>query len=263
MRSVRSYGGGGGFGGFGVSWDPSSWAVRVTVVTFVVSLLLLGSHWFPLGIQALLVDATTFTPGAVLGGHVWQLVSYVFALEPSPWSLLLGTWVLWSFGLDIERRVGGRAFLVYFFGIAVAAALVTLLLSLPFPAVRGTTYFGASAASFGLLVVWGYLNRGAIVNMFVAQMRAEMVVLLWLGVLVLEAIGGSFLVLIPDFAAFGIAEVVMRSGGDFSPRRAYLRLRAWQIERNLRKRASGFTVIPGGGDKSGGKDRGPDGGYLN
>jgi hypothetical protein len=43
-----------------------------------------------------------------------------------------------------------------------------------------------------------------------------------------------------------------------TPRKAYLQFRAWQIERNLRKRARAFTLIPGDKDK----DEGDHTGYL-
>ena len=254
-----------GGGSFGLTWDPSSWAVRLAIATGIVSVLVMGAHHLPLG-EAIL-NAFIFRPGDVLHQHsVWQLVTYAF-VQSQPIGLLFAVYALWAFGIDVERRLGSRAFFGYFFGLAFVGSLVTTLLALIFPRLQAMQYEGAYAVGTGLVVVWARLNRGAMINFFFFPMSAELLVWLTLGLLVLYSIAGSPLLFIPDFAAFAAADLSMRSGFDLSPRRLYLRFRARQIERDLRKKASRFTVISGGGDEDdkqpGGPGRGPNGDYLN
>lgn len=253
-----------GGGGFGLTWDPSSWAVRLALVTGAISVLVMGAHHLPLG--EAIGYAFVFTPGEVLHQHlVWQLLTYAF-VAASPIAMLFAVYALWAFGIEVERRLGSRAFLGYFFGLAFVGSLVTTLVALIFPSIQGIPYQGAYAVGTGLVVVWARLNRGAMINFFFFPMSAEILVLLTLGLLVLYSIAASPLLYLPDFAAFAAADLSMRSGFDLSPRRMYLRFRARQIERDLRRKAAKFTVISGGEDQApkgpGGSGRGP-GDYLN
>ena len=86
----------------------------------------------------------------------WQIVTYGFlhstTMLPHILSNMLG---LWMFGQDIERALGTRRFVVYYFFCIVGAALAHL----GFAAVAHswTPVLGASGAIFGLLLAYGML----------------------------------------------------------------------------------------------------------
>jgi membrane associated rhomboid family serine protease len=260
MRPASSFG-----GGFGIRWDPRTWSTRLAIVTFALSVLLMGAHHLPTSFAILLQDVFIFTPADVRTGSLWQLVSYVF-IDADPMGLLFAVYALLVFGGDVEARTGPRAFLGWFFGLGAAASLVTVALSFVWHTLEPLPYDGASVVGLGLLVVWVALNRGAVINFFmVLPMKAEVMLYLSLGLLVLYSIRFSPAMFVPQFAVFGVGELATRSGFDFSPRRAYLKYRAWQIDRELRKRARKFTVISGGDSEPGSDDdKGPGpNGYLN
>ncbi len=85
--------------------------------------------------------------------HVWQLVTYGFL--HGDWShLFFNMFALYMFGSEIERVLGGRRYLIYYFtcvlGAAVMHLFVTRLMSgLLLPMV------GASGGVFGLLLAFG------------------------------------------------------------------------------------------------------------
>lgn len=85
--------------------------------------------------------------------EVWQLVTYGF-MHGGFTHLFFNMLALYMFGSDIERSMGTRKFLVYYFicviGAAVAQLVVMYLLrSPPIPTV------GASGAIFGILLAFG------------------------------------------------------------------------------------------------------------
>jgi membrane associated rhomboid family serine protease len=116
---------------------------------------LLGStfeHW--------LVEKLGLTPRAVLGGMLWQPVTYLF-LHGGLLHLVFNLLSLWMFGVDLERRWGRTAFLRYFFVCGIGAGLTVLLVSLlPFGFSRDmyrAVTVGNSGAIFGLMMAYGML----------------------------------------------------------------------------------------------------------
>ncbi|MEO8307739.1 MAG: rhomboid family intramembrane serine protease [Pseudomonadota bacterium] len=85
----------------------------------------------------------------------WQLVSYAFLHDPhNLFHLLFNMFALYMFGPDIERLMGSKRFVIYYFVCVVTAALAQLLVlhlmgNPPVPTV------GASGGIFGLLLAFG------------------------------------------------------------------------------------------------------------
>jgi len=83
----------------------------------------------------------------------WQLVTYSF-LHGNGMHLLFNMFGLYMFGSDVERVLGTRRYIMYYFGCVVTAAVTQLLISAlanwpPFPTI------GASGGVFGLLLAFG------------------------------------------------------------------------------------------------------------
>jgi len=86
---------------------------------------------------------------------LWQPLSYLF-LHADVLHLGFNMLMLWMFGTPLERQWGTRPFLRYYFICGIGAALMTILLAVPFVAFRAPT-IGASGAVLGLLMAFGYL----------------------------------------------------------------------------------------------------------
>ena len=97
--------------------------------------------------------------------QLWQVVTYSF-LHGNLMHLLFNMLALYMFGSDIERVVGPRRFVVYYFVCVVAAAIAQLGIaalgnSPPYPTV------GASGGVFGLLLAFGlYFPRRMVMLIF-------------------------------------------------------------------------------------------------
>jgi rhomboid family protein len=85
----------------------------------------------------------------------WQLVTYAFLHDRQNLMHLLGNMLaLFMFGPDVERTLGGRRFLVYYFACVIGAGLVQLWVEHAFTPGAGET-IGASGGIFGLLLFYG------------------------------------------------------------------------------------------------------------
>jgi len=93
----------------------------------------------------------------VLGGKVWQILTYQF-LHGSVWHLLMNLLCLWIFGRAIADQRGMRQMLTLFFLSGVAGALVHLLVASAMPDWRRAVV-GASAGTSGLLAAFCLWNR--------------------------------------------------------------------------------------------------------
>ncbi len=121
---------------------------------------------------------TTFglVPTAVLGKlHVWQVVTYMF-LHGSFWHLFMNMFVLWMFGVTLERSWGTDFFLKYYFLVGIGAGIATWLANFGSP----NPTIGASGATVGLLVAFAimYPNQ-RIYFAFIFPMPAKFFVLIY------------------------------------------------------------------------------------
>jgi membrane associated rhomboid family serine protease len=91
--------------------------------------------------------------GGAAGFQAWQVVTYSF-LHGGLLHLFFNMFALYMFGGEIERTVGGRRYLQYYFAAVVAAAVTQLVVAAvshmpPYPTV------GASGGVFGILLAFG------------------------------------------------------------------------------------------------------------
>lgn len=95
----------------------------------------------------------------------WQVVTYGF-LHGSLLHLFFNMFALYMFGSEIERLVGQRRYLAYYFTCVITAAAAQLAVSTlsggpPYPTV------GASGGVFGLLLAFGrYFPRRTVMLIF-------------------------------------------------------------------------------------------------
>jgi membrane associated rhomboid family serine protease len=113
-----------------------------------------------------LIDAGALVPysggspaqptGGIVGGEWWRLLSSMF-LHAGLIHLGLNAYVLWIFGMELERDVGRLAMLAVFLVTGVFAGATSFALASGF-----TVAVGASGAIFGLVgafIAYNYLRR--------------------------------------------------------------------------------------------------------
>jgi len=180
-------------------------------------------------------------PDLVYGrGYLWQLASYLF-LHGDLGHILVNMFMLWMFGVEMERMWGARKFLKYYFLTGVGAGVVTCFFS---PQSRTV---GASGAVFGIMLAYGmtFPDR-QILFWFIFPMKARNFVLL------LAAIE---LWVSSQFVSDGIGHFAHLGGmlfGYLYLKRAW-RLRDWMSELRWRARRRRFRVF----DRQQEKDRYP------
>lgn len=180
-------------------------------------------------------------PDLVYGrGYIWQLASYLF-LHGDLGHILINMFMLWMFGVEMERMWGGRKFLKYYFLTGVGAGVVTCFFS---PQSRTV---GASGAIFGIMLAYGmtFPDR-QILFWFIFPMKARHFVLL------LAAIE---LWVSSQYVSDGIGHFAHLGGmlfGYLYLKRAW-RLRDWISELRWRARRRRFRVF----DRQQEKDRYP------
>jgi membrane associated rhomboid family serine protease len=133
-------------------------------------LYLIGANVLIFAMQMISRDVITpyigLIPGLVLSGWVWQFVTYMFA-HGSITHILFNMLALFVFGIQVERSIGTREFLLYYFLTGILAGAFSFLVYL----LTGTNVLlvGASGAIFAVqlayaalfprqkLYVWGIL----------------------------------------------------------------------------------------------------------
>ncbi len=191
-----------------------------------------------------LLRLVIFNPSQVLdSARIWTPFTYLF-LDSDPVNLLLyEVFGLWVFASPLEHRWGARRFLYFFFGTGTGAALLTTLLGAKVLALRAYPAFpGTYVAGAAILVGWVLTNWYATAYLLVFPVRAPFLLLFAVGVPVLYIIQGVWEPFVPVLAAMAIGYFMLRKG--VSPRRAYLHLRSWWIDRQLKHRARHLRVIP-------------------
>jgi hypothetical protein len=227
-------------------FDLRSWAVRWALVAAVLFILtLVGGHVDVL--HSLIQHGFAFMPGRVLQGEIWTPLTYAFwAGSGDPVWSLLSIFFFASIAGSVESTLGSKDFLKWTLGSVVAGAILTLLVSLVFPIAQSLPYPGFSAAFTATTILYARSNPSAEIRIYlVLPVSGRMLELLTLAILVLYSLSGHPVLLLPEFGAFFAAECY---GRDLAPRRLWMQWRARQIERDLRKRSSHLTVIPGGND---------------
>jgi membrane associated rhomboid family serine protease len=132
---------------------------------------------------ATLIDAGALVPfsegsfeqpaGGVVGGQWWRLLSSIF-LHAGVIHLALNAYVLWIFGLAIEREIGRLAMLGAFLATGIFAGAASFAFSQTF-----AVAVGASGAIFGLVgafVAYNYVRRHQMLAQ--ARLRAALSMLL-------------------------------------------------------------------------------------
>lgn len=119
---------------------------------------------------------------------VWQIFTYMF-LHGSVLHLLLNMFFLWMFGCEVERTLGTREFLKYYFICGLGAGVLHVLFSLG----SSTPVVGASGAIYGVMVAFAVLFPDRVITLLLflilpIQIKAKYLVMIFAAISVISGI---------------------------------------------------------------------------
>ena len=128
----------------------------VTRTLLIANVVIFGiqqlTGYLLIGPFALWPPASGAYPNA-FGFEIWQIVTYAF-LHGSLAHLFFNMLALYMFGGDIERLLGSRRFVTYYFVCVIGAAIAQLLVMRGMQEAPRPT-LGASGGVFGVLLAFG------------------------------------------------------------------------------------------------------------
>lgn len=232
MRPMRRMGGGGG--GFPGLETMSSKLALGLVAGSVMFLLTRNSQ------GALLL----LTPGFI-GSFLWQPLTYAF-IEVHPISIIFGAIIIWSIGGFLEGLWGAKRILWVALGSTALAGLLTALLGLVVPSVRGVPYTGGTVMTTLLWVAYGLTIGKGQTSFWGMPLSGNALAGIGAGFVVLSVLttGGGpvegLLRNLPDVFALFLAWAYVHGA---SPKRLWLQLQHWRLQRQLRARSRNLRVV--------------------
>jgi membrane associated rhomboid family serine protease len=130
--------------------------------------------------QHLFRSATFFLamfPPLILKGWVWQFVTYMFVHDPQRWSHLIFNMLgLFVFGVQVERRMGSKEFLLYYFITGTLAGVISFIAY--YLTKTPAILLGASGAVFAVELAFATFFPDAIIYIWgIIPLRAPVMVL--------------------------------------------------------------------------------------
>jgi len=133
---------------------------------------------------------STFAPGFtsgflaltaqnVVGGRIWQLVTYPF-VSGSPMNLIFSGLMVLFIGSAIEREWKTGSFLLLWLVVSLGCGLLWVIVNL----LTGNNFvgMGASACTYGLLATMGLLFRGRRFFIFFATLESRQLILILIAI---------------------------------------------------------------------------------
>lgn len=155
---------------------------------------------------------------------VWQILTYMF-LHGGFWHILLNMFVLFMFGMPLERRWGSSEFLLYYFITGIGAGIATVAVNW-YSGLAVVPVVGASGAIFAVMLAFAtfYPDTRILVSLFI-PMPARIAVLVFTGLEVIYLISrpGSGVAHLTHLAGvvFGYLYLLIRMG--INPIRVFFR----------------------------------------
>lgn len=120
-------------------------------------------------------------PLAVLSGYLWQPFTYMFA-HANLMHLLVNMLGLFFFGTQVERSMGSKEFLLFYFATGLMAGLASFGIFAATGA-WNTMLLGASGAVFAVLLAFAVVNPEALIYIYgIIPVRAPVLVLGYAGI---------------------------------------------------------------------------------
>jgi membrane associated rhomboid family serine protease len=216
--------------------NPRSSAAKMAVLFVVASIAYyLSLRWVDLHLS--------LVPDRVIAEfNFWEVISYALLFQPSPMSFIFGVLILISIGGALERHWGARRLWVFSFGIAIASAIVTIVLSLFIRYLGAIPFKGADLIVSSLWVAYGLLIGNGRTNFWGLPTTGNTLALIGASFVLLSGLFGGWTALVPELVALALTFVHVKFG---FPQDTWTRVQSWRLQRDLQKRSSHLRVISG------------------
>jgi membrane associated rhomboid family serine protease len=172
------------------------------VVLYVIVATLAGTV-----LTANVTTALVLVPDLVLHGEVWRLLTWPL-VQPGALGLIFACLFLWFMGPDLVYAWGPVGYLLRYVALAAATGVVTCLLALVFPSLRGVPFvLGAWSVVDAFIVAWALMfPHRQVYQFFVLPMSGKNLVYFTVGANVLFALlsGADRVLFLPCFIAMGL-----------------------------------------------------------
>lgn len=208
-----------------------TWLIGINVATFLIYVFSGGA------VKAGLLRWLVLTPGALIGGEVWKLVSTIF-FNNDGLAFFLDVLVLWLFVPTLEGAWGRRRFLTFFGLTSIVGNLVAALFGIAFgypdvPIIGMGPFIYGAIAAFGVEWAEQPVQFFGVIPLKGKTMAIGVSVVMLLAV----ALNGDWL-----HGAGYLGAIVTALVFAGSPRMWLLRLRRARQKWRMRK----YTVLRGG-----------------
>ena len=155
------------------------WLIGINVLLFVVMNFL--------GLRNL-TYLLAMIPGLVMRGWVWTFVTYMF-VHGGISHILFNMFALFIFGMPVERRMGSREFLLFYFATGSLAGIFSFIMYMA-SGTPAVILMGASGAIFAIELAYAVFYPDSIIYIWgILPLRAPVMVL---GFTALELISSVF-----------------------------------------------------------------------
>jgi membrane associated rhomboid family serine protease len=143
------------------------WLIGINVLLFV------AMHY--LGFQRLIFNMSMI-PGLVLRGRIWTFVTYMF-VHGSVTHILFNMLALFFFGIHVERQMGSKEFLLFYFVTGALAGVFSFLVYY-FTGSSRVILMGASGAVFAVELAYAIFFPTSVIYLWgIIPLRAPVMVL--------------------------------------------------------------------------------------
>lgn len=181
---------------------------RLLIACTAITVALLVLARVDPGLASVVFHYTVLSPGLVVHGFVWQLVTYLF-IHIDPMHLLFNMLGLYFFGPMFERTWGPRSFLRFLLLAGVGAGVVVVLAGLAIPAWDEPTN-GLSGAIVALVTAFAVMYPEQQVYFYgLLPIKGKHLVLIGIGLDLLFALAGSNTSLPAHLGGYGMGYLLV------------------------------------------------------
>ena len=150
--------------------------IGINILVFLAMMLL--RQFRQLQYQQLMIFYLALFPPAIFQGWVWQFVTYMFVHSPTSIShIIFNMLALFIFGTHVERHMGSREFLLYYFLTGALAGFFSFIIYV-FTGSMMVFLMGASGAIFAVQLAYAaFFPRSHIYIWGILPVRAPIMVL--------------------------------------------------------------------------------------
>lgn len=172
----------------------------------------------------------------------WQLVTPTFIVPPDALTIIFSVIILLQSGGWMEQQWGTRRLWIFVIAVNFLANVCTVLVGLVSPAVFTMAFTGGYTTVEALWIAQGLIVGPGRLNFWGFPVSGYAFAAIGAFFTLVSVITASWVVVVPQL--FGIAITVAWVQG-YTPAAWWTRFRSRQLERELRKRSSHLSVVPG------------------